>query len=239
MDPGMTPLPEKPKTPKPETPALAKPAAVAFDWDDTLVDNWNTAFKALNAALVHMGAQAWTEEEARRRSGPSARDLFTQLFGAERWKEADKVYYETFCALSAENIRLHAGAEDLLGFLAKNGVFMAVVSNKRGPLLRQEVAHVGFGRYFRSVIGAGDASADKPDAAPLLLAVGSGPAPGPAVWYVGDSHTDMRCALNAGCTPVLIETKPPPEDLLAANPPAARVRDHAGLMELITPFFAP
>ncbi|TAL37702.1 MAG: HAD family hydrolase [Alphaproteobacteria bacterium] len=218
--------------------ALPKPQAVIFDWDDTLVDNWNTAFKALNTALVHMGAPPWTEDEARRRSGPSAKDLFTQLFGADRWKEADKVYYDTFCALVLDNVRLHDKAEDFLNALQKNNIYMAVVSNKRGHLLRKEVEHLGFNRYFGKVIGAGDAAADKPDPAPLLLSLeGSGIPPGPAVWYVGDSHTDMMCALRAGCTAVLIETKPPPEDLLIKNPPTGRVRHHGDLMELLDRHF--
>src|SRR5690606_28818849 len=65
----------------PEMSRLPKPRAVVFDWDDTIVDNWLSAFKALNTTLVHMGAEAWSEDEARRRSGPSARDLFTGLFG--------------------------------------------------------------------------------------------------------------------------------------------------------------
>ncbi len=219
--------------------ALPKPRAVIFDWDDTLVDNWDTAFKALNTALVHMGAKPWTEEEARRRSGPSARDLFTGLFGADRWKEADKVYYDTFCALVLDNVKLHDRAEDFLKGLKENGVYMAVVSNKRNPLLSREVEHLGFNKYFTKVIGAGEAKADKPDPAPLLLALeGSGIPAGPDVWYIGDSHTDMMCALRAGCTAVLIETKPPPEDLLAQYPPTGRVRHHRDLMELLDRYFA-
>jgi phosphoglycolate phosphatase-like HAD superfamily hydrolase len=67
--------------------ALHKPSAIIFDWDDTLVDNWETACKALNAALVHMSMEPWSEEEIRRRSGPTARALFTGLFGEERWEE--------------------------------------------------------------------------------------------------------------------------------------------------------
>lgn len=217
---------------------LQKPRAVIFDWDDTLVDNWDTAFKALNAALVHMGAEPWSEAEARRRSGPSARDLFTQLFGANRWQEADKIYYDTFCKLVLANARTHEGAEEFLKTLAANGIYMAVVSNKRNPLLRQEIDNLGFNKYFRKVVAAGEAAADKPDPAPLLLALeGSGIAPGLDVWYIGDSHTDMMCALRAGCTAVLIETKPPPEDLLVKHPPTRRVRHHHDLMELVRQYF--
>lgn len=217
---------------------LTKPRAIIFDWDDTIVDNWETAYKALNTALVHMGAEAWSEDEARRRSGPSARDLFTGLFGADRWQEADKVYYDTFCAIVFENVKQHEDAENLLQMLQDNGIEMGVVSNKRNPLLRQEITHLGFDKFFKEILGAGEASADKPNPAPLLLALERmGIEPGPDVWYLGDSHTDMMCALAAGCTPILIETKTPPEDLLIKNPPAQRFRQHKDLMEYVRGYF--
>ncbi len=216
---------------------LPKPRAVIFDWDDTLVDNWDTAVKSLNAALVAMGMEPWSEEEARRRSGPSARDLFTALFG-DRWQEADKVFYDTFTQLVMTNLHIHENAEDILKLLTDHDIYLAVVSNKRGPLLRKEVGYACFTQYFNSVVGAGDAESDKPHAAPVLLALrDSGIEPGPDVWFIGDSHTDMQCALNAGCTPVLIETKPPPEDLLAQNPPSRRFSKHKDFMEYINRYF--
>jgi phosphoglycolate phosphatase len=212
---------------------LPVPKAVIFDWDDTVVSNWETAVKALNAALVHMGEQPWSEAEARRRAGASARDLFTQLFGA-RWQEADKVYYDTFYSLVLDNVRVYDHIVDVFEALRARGVFMAVVSNKRGPLLRREVSHLGFDRYFGAIVGAGDAPADKPDPAPVYLALQQGGiAPGPDVWFLGDSHTDMICAIRAGCTPVLIETKKPPEDLLAPNPPRRSFGRHFEIMEYI------
>jgi phosphoglycolate phosphatase len=212
---------------------LPKPKAVLFDWDDTIVHNWETAVQSLNTALVHMGMAPWDENEIRRRSGPSARDLFTQLFG-DKWQEADKVYFDTFRRLSLENIKIFDHAEDLLRLLSMNGVAMAVVSNKRPAMLRHEVVHVGFRPYFTCVIGAGDAPADKPDPAPLLVALKEcNIQPGADVWYVGDSHTDMIAAARAGCSGVLIETKPPPEDLLAAHPPKARFTGHKNIMEFI------
>lgn len=216
---------------------LPKPRAVIFDWDDTLVDNWNVAVQSLNAALVAMGEQPWSEEEARRRSGPSARDLFTQLFG-DRWQEADRVFYDTFTRLIMTNIRVHEYAEDILRALADGEVYLAVVSNKRGPLLRKEVEYARFAEYFNSVVGAGDAPSDKPHPAPVLLALkDSGIEPGPDVWFIGDSHTDMQCAISAGCTPILIETKVPPEDLLIKNPPARRFKKHDELMEFVRGYF--
>lgn len=216
---------------------LPKPQAIIFDWDDTLVDTWLASHQALNTALVAMGQDAWSEDEARRRAGPSARDLFMTLFG-EDWQKADKIFYDTFRAIVLDKIRVHDNAHELLQALSDDKVYLAVVSNKRGALLRAEVDHVRFSDYFNHVVGAGDAVRDKPDPAPVLMALaGSGIEPGPHVWFIGDSHTDMLCAKNAGLTGILIETKPPPEETLAKNPPAHRVKDHKQLMELIKPYF--
>jgi len=216
---------------------LPKPTAVIFDWDDTIVESWPVALESLNAALTGMGQAAWSDDEARRRCGGSARDMFQTLFG-ERWQEADKIYYDTYGRLTIENVRIHAHAEDILKALAKDKVYLAVVSNKRGTLLRLEAARIQFDKYFGKIIGAGDAEADKPHPAVVHMALqDSGIAAGPHVWFVGDSHTDMLCALNAGCTSILLETKTPPEETLLNNPPARRFKKHHDLMEFIKTCF--
>lgn len=210
------------------------PRAVLFDWDDTVVSNWETALTSLNAALTHMGMEPWSDAEARRRAGPSARDMFGALFG-DRWKEADKVFYDTFNSLVLDNIKIYDHIEDVFRLLHGRGVFLGVVSNKRGHLLRREVAHTGFDKYFGAVVGAEDAEADKPDPAPVLLALkDSGILPAPDVWFVGDSHTDMICAERSGCSGILLETKLPPADLLERHPPALRFAKHGDFMEYIS-----
>jgi len=217
--------------------SLSKPKAVIFDWDDTIVDSWNTILEAMNTTLTAMGHPAWSDAEARRHIGPSAKDMFRHLFG-ERWQEADKVYYDTVNKIFLKNVRIHPNAEDVLKALASHKIYMAVVSNKRGPMLRSEAAHINFDRYFGRLIGAGDAAADKPHAAPVHLALqDSGIAAGKDVWFVGDSPTDMLCAVNAGCVPVLLETKLPPEEMLVKNPPLHRFKKHSDLMEFIRESF--
>ncbi|MBU6475262.1 MAG: HAD-IA family hydrolase [Alphaproteobacteria bacterium] len=217
---------------------LPKPRAVIFDWDDTIIDSWGPTLRALNAALAAMGEEPWTDEEARRRCGASARDLFRQLFG-DRWQEADRIFFDALRALFSAHIPVFAGAEPVLKALDDNKIYMAVVSNKRGPLLREEAKKSGLERYFGKIVGAGDAAADKPDPAPVHMALeGSGIAAGADVWFVGDSHTDMLCAANAGCLGFLIETKPPPAEALLRHPPRRRFREHSDFMEYIESVFA-
>lgn len=221
-----------------EPAALPHPRAIIFDWDDTIVDNWPLALEALNTALTHMGHAAWTDAEARGRAGGSARDLFGALFG-ERWTEADKVFYAKFNELIESGVRLHDRVEEMLKLLHDNGVYLAVVSNKRGPLLRKEADKLGFAKYFNAIVGAGDAERDKPDVAPVLQALqGSGIDLGPHVWFVGDSHTDMACAIAAGCSGILLETKLPPDHLLEQYPPARRFVTHGKFMEYMRPYFS-
>lgn len=216
---------------------LPRPRAVLFDWDDTIVDNWPLALEALNTALVHMGMEAWTDTQARSGAGGSARDIFTRLFG-DRWQEADKVFYDTFNKLVEDKIRIHDHVEDILKKLNDHDVYMAVVSNKRGHLLRKEADRIGFTPYFAKIIGAGDAEKDKPNIEHVHKALeGSGIAAGPDVWFIGDSHVDMLCAKNGNMTGILIETKLPPEEALAAAPPACRIKDHRLFMEFINSYF--
>ena len=80
-----------------------------------------------------------------------------------------------------------------------------VVSNKAGSFLRAEVTHLGWAGHFGAVVGAGDAAADKPDAAPILLALDRlGRAADRSVWYLGDTALDMAAARAAGVTAVLV-----------------------------------
>lgn len=183
------------------------PTAVLYDWDNTLVDNWGTVAAALNHALVTFGHAPWSPDEARMRIRQSLRDSFPTLFG-DRWTEARDVFYAYFDAHHLEHLRPLPGAESLLAALAERGVWQAVVSNKTGRFLRAEAEALGWTGYFARLVGAQDAERDKPDCAPVRMALdGSGLEPGSAVWFIGDADIDMECAHASGCVPILIGDK--------------------------------
>ena len=190
---------------------LAPPSALIFDWDNTLVDTWPTIHDALNIMLPQLGHAPWPLAETKRRVRQSLRDAFPALFGA-RWQEAQQIYLEAFAAIHLERLRPLPGAEALITALHAEGRFLALVSNKTGSLLRKEVAALGWSGYFARVVGAGDALSDKPNRAPVDLALaGTAHAAGTGVWFVGDTGIDMECAVNAGCVPVLVHGEAPDE----------------------------
>ncbi len=201
-------------------PSIVRPRAILFDWDNTLVDGWGVIRDSLNAALCHMGQPAWSLEETKARVRASLRDSFPSMFGA-RWREAMAIFYDHFEANHLAALRPIEGAGDMLAAVSDRRIYLAVVSNKTGRYLRREAEHLGWSGLFGRLVGAGDAARDKPAAEPVHLALaGSGIAPGPQVWLVGDADVDIDCAVNTGCYPVLLRAEPPAETEFTMNRPA-------------------
>ncbi|MBM3573113.1 MAG: HAD family hydrolase [Alphaproteobacteria bacterium] len=212
---------------------LAPPRAILFDWDNTLVDNWETVRTGLNAALAAFGQPPWSHEETRARLITSLRDNFPKLFGPD-WRRAMDIFYVTFKARHLETLTPLPGAADLLEGLAGLGIYLGVVSNKTGPILRQEVAHLGWDKHFTKIVGATDAAVDKPAPDPVFLALdGSAIAAGPDVWMVGDAATDLECAHRAGCVAVLVRDLPPAPAEFGAYSPQLHVANCRGLAQML------
>jgi phosphoglycolate phosphatase len=183
---------------------MTPPAAILWDWDNTLVDGWLAIAAGLNAALDRFGQPAWTLEEVRGRVRRSLRETFPVMFGSD-WEAARDIFYAEVRARHLSVLTPMPGAAAVLAAATEAGLPQGVISNKQGPLLRAEAAHLGWAGHFRILVGAGDAAADKPDPAPFRLALPRlGLPAGPAVWYIGDTALDMQAARNAGCTAVLL-----------------------------------
>lgn len=190
--------------------SFAPPLALLFDWDTTLVDNWGSITTAMNAALNAMGMKAWTVEETIAQATLSARDRFPRLFG-ERAAEAQGIFFSTLERIHREHIRPLPGAAESLEAFRRHALFQAVVSNKNSRFLQAEVDHLQWREYFGAVIGANDAVRDKPDPAPIFLALAaSGHSPGPTVWMIGDTEVDVESAKRAGVTAVFVRSNPHP-----------------------------
>ncbi len=172
---------------------------VLFDWDGTLVDNWPIIHEALAATRDSFELPPWTFAETLRHVSRSGRESFPKIFGAD-WRQANDMFYRIFEARHLETLTLRPGAEACLDRLAAAGLPLAVVSNKNGIYLRREAARLGWTDRFEALVGAGDAVHDKPDAAPVRLAL-SGRA---GCWLVGDSDTDIHTARNAGLRSAIV-----------------------------------
>jgi len=178
------------------------PTILLYDWDNTLVDGWAGITAALNATFSEFSMPVWSVTDAKARVRVALRESFPVMFGDE-WERARDIFYAAFEAQHLQHVAPMPGIPDALS--AGTPWPQGVVSNKAGRYLRAEVAHLGWAGHFGAVIGAGDASADKPDPAPIHLALASlGGLADRSVWYLGDNALDMRTARAAGVTAVLI-----------------------------------
>lgn len=214
---------------------LPRPAAVLFDWDHTLVDAWGAILAAYNDVMIAFGQPpVLTPEEGRLRIRRSMRDTFPELFG-DRWQEAALYFKSAYAARHLDLLTAMDGAADLLDLLARAGVPVGVVSNKQGPFLRAEAGHLGWTGRFTALVGAGDAVRDKPDPAPVAMALAPmAVAAGPDVWFVGDALVDMDCATAAGCTGILLVHDGASLDDGALARASLRVVDCRHLHDLVT-----
>ena len=213
--------------------ALTRPRAILFDWDNTLADNWAAIHAAMNATLIAMDRPPWTLEQSRERIKGSLRESFPLWFG-DHWREAGRIYRDTFEREHLLHLREMPNAGEMLAALRQLNRYLAVVSNKMGRYLRIEADHLGWTGHFGRLVGAQDTERDKPAIEPVELALaGSGIARGPEVWFVGDTDIDMICAVNAGCTPILLRAEPPGRGEFVTGRPAWHVSDCSSLAELV------
>lgn len=180
----------------------SRPTVLLYDWDNTLVDGWAGITAALNAVFTAFDRPLWSVQDTRERVRVSLRESFPLMFG-DRWEYARDLFYGTLREQHLQHVRPMPGADAALQ--AGTPWPQGVVSNKAGAFLRAEVVHLGWAGHFGPVIGAGDASADKPDPAPIFLALSQLEREADtSVWYLGDTALDMQTARAAGVTAVLI-----------------------------------
>lgn len=211
---------------------LPRPRALLFDWDGTLIDNWDAIVSGINEALTAFDKPTWSRGEAMDRISASQRDSFPVLFGDD-WQAARDIFYAGFERRHLELLTVLDGAEALLDACA--GATVSLVSNKNGHHLRREAAHLGWDPRFHAMIGATDAERDKPDPAPVHMALqGTGIAAGPDVWFIGDSGTDLKTAHAAGCTAIIVRhAAANPAPLPADLTPHLTVPDLSSLQEAL------
>lgn len=220
------------------------PRAVIFDWDNTLVDTWPLIQVAIDTTMEKMGKETWGIEKVKDKVHASMRESFPLIFG-DKWQEAGEIYKQTYRSNHLQKLQFLPGALKVIEVLGKMDILLIVISNKIGNTLRKEVEHLGITNKFFSVVGSSDAEYDKPRREPVDLALeGSDLNPDKdLLWFVGDTITDVECAHNSGCQPVLYgEGRNVPRSLIYKEKrnlekPMLCFRNHQEILEYITTNF--
>lgn len=212
---------------------LEFPRAVFFDWDGTLADTYQFLNDAHNHLLSALDLPVMKEGEYAQYFGMPREVLYPKIYGAKA--EAAKKLFEAYVYENGHRIRPLQGAPEFLATLKSYGVVMGVVSNKKGNFIAKEIEHFGWTHDFEAVVGAGEAEADKPSGAPLLLALKrAGVVPDKdSVWFVGDTKNDLECARDAGCLGVYVRGHEDPAPLIKAYAPRIYGKDFKELHQIL------
>lgn len=178
--------------------------AVLFDLDGTLTNTLDDIADAMNRALRMHGLPEWPVDAYRYLVGNGAKILARRAVREEQQlapsvQRAYQAYYETHTQVKTQP---YEGVAELLAALQAKKLPMAVFSNKPDADTKNVVAHFFPGIRWAVVRGQVEGVPVKPDpAGALAVASAMGVSP-EEVLYVGDTGTDMSCALNAGMHPV-------------------------------------
>ena len=191
-----------------------------FDMDGTILETLEDMCASVNVTMDHVGYPRRTMDEVRRFVGNGAAKLIERCMpaGAEdpRYPAALEFYRAYYDAHAQIKTGPYPGIPELLNQLSREGVRLAVVSNKPDEAVRALTE-----RYFPGVfpvaIGNRDGWATKPAPDSVYKAMRLLGARRESTVYVGDSDVDVDTARNAGLDSVIVTWGFRDEDFLRAH----------------------
>jgi phosphoglycolate phosphatase len=178
---------------------------VVFDLDGTLVDSLTDIHESLSDVLVAHGHRALTREEARVMLGDGARKLVERALvatgGSEDAGVVDVVvreFLDRYEPRAARTTVPYDGIPDVLRTLCKEGLVLAVCTNKPRAATLEILQATGLLAHFVAVVAGDDVERRKPDPAHVLAACAALGLPPAEVAMVGDGPHDLLAAAAAG-----------------------------------------
>jgi len=204
---------------------------IIFDLDGTVVDTvalMRASFR--HASRVVLGEEL-PDEVLLAGVGRPLMDQMRAL-DAARAQQLYDAYREFNHRVHDEMIAGFAGMEAALGRLRAAQRRLAIVTSKSADTTAMAFRAVGLREYFDAVVTAGDTSAHKPSAEPLLLALERLGAPADRAVYVGDAPVDVAAGKAAGVATVAVLWGVFSPAALAAAAPDFTVATPAALADL-------
>lgn len=177
--------------------------ACFFDMDGTIIDSRADLAGAVNHTRRDLHLVELPVDEVMKSVGRGSRYLLAHAI-PERADEAETLW-ELFMSHYDEHLLvetvLYPTVRSTLAELHDRGWLLGINTAKPAFATRKVLEHFGLLRYFgNAIIAGGDCPEMKPSALPLrdCAARMNGHRLSSRDWMVGDSWTDMQCAVNAG-----------------------------------------
>ena len=177
---------------------------VVFDLDGTLIDGYAGIADALGYAMGRLGLPAPGIAEVRGMVGEGLERLMEKAAGPENTAEGVRFFRERYASVAVEGSRVMPDVPEVLAEIARQGISMAVASNKPAGFSRSILEAKGLAAFFLDVAGPGPSVPTKPDPAMLAGLLERAQAHPSATVVVGDMEIDAKFGRAAGCRVVLV-----------------------------------
>ena len=153
---------------------------IVFDVDGTLADTEESVLSSLVQIVQEETGKTLPRHELEFALGIPGKDALEKL-GIYSQATLDR-----WCQIAASfksTISVFPGLHEVIATLSDNGCKLGIVSSRARDEYAEEIAPLGFDKYFEHIILVEDTTEHKPAPAPML---------------VGDTVYDEQCATSAG-----------------------------------------
>lgn len=170
---------------------------IIFDVDGTLIDT----YPHVRASYIHVLEKffpdyQYTEEQLKSFFGPTLPDTFRTLTNDEALvKTLVNEYIAHSKTIASEYIRVFPDTIATLKRLKQEGYQLAVLSNKRTEVIKEQFRLLGIFDYFDQIIGYNDVKNPKPHPEGIRIIQSK---LGTECIFIGDTVYDIKTAKNAG-----------------------------------------
>lgn len=181
--------------------------AVVFDLDGTLADSIADIAGSMNKALSHFGFPVHSYEEYKHLVGNGLKNLALVSLpedsrGEETVERCFRFLMDDYSANYLNNTKLYDGMTQLLDALSRQGMKLAVLSNKADKVTSLICKVLLSDWKFEMILGATDRFPRKPAPDSALYIAGEIGVEPRQILYLGDTGIDMQTANAAGMMPV-------------------------------------
>ncbi len=175
-----------------------KKQLLIFDLDGTLAETRQDLTRGINLMRKHYDLPPLDVETVTGYIGNGVRKLVERsLEGSGLDVDEALVLNKKFYAEHMlDETALYPGVVAGLEALSKNA--LAVLSNKSGDPTREILKHLGVDELFFRILGGGDLPNLKPAPDGILALMDESGVAAENTWMIGDHHTDLEVAHNAG-----------------------------------------
>ncbi len=185
---------------------MAQFRTILFDLDGTLIDHFKAIHRTYCHTLPLVGVPAPTPLQVRHAVGGGLENAIAKFVPANRLAEAIAIYRKYWHETMLEDVEALPGSLEILQASVERGITCGVLTNKLGISSRQICDKLGYTKYLKSVIGAGDTSWLKPKAELSAYALEQVGGTNDSALLVGDSPYDVDAGHNGGFVSWVVTT---------------------------------